>query len=141
MWIAKSPDLIHWGEQRHFCGISSDTESWDDGRIGGGAVPFLTDKGWVKIYHAADRNDRYCLGAFLLDEKDPSIVLAKTKDPILEPQEKYETNGFFGNVVFSCGCLVNDNKVIIYYGAADDKICRADFELDDLFAAMEYFDV
>ena len=95
----------------------------------------------MKIYHAADRNDRYCLGAFLLDEKDPSIVLAKTKDPILEPQEKYETNGFFGNVVFSCGCLVNDNKVIIYYGAADDKICRADFELDDLFAAMEYFDV
>lgn len=57
MWIAKSPDLIHWGEQRHFCGISSDTESWDDGRIGGGAVPFLTKKGWVKIYHAADRND------------------------------------------------------------------------------------
>ena len=141
MWIAKSPDLIHWGEQRHFCGISSDTESWDDGRIGGGAVPFLTDKGWVKIYHAADRNDRYCLGAFLLDEKDPSIVLAKTKDPILEPQEKYETNGFFGNVVFTCGCLVNDNKVIIYYGAADDKICRADFELDDLFAAMEYIDI
>lgn len=82
------------GSKDIFCGISSDTESWDDGRIGGGAVPFLTDKGWVKIYHAADRNDRYCLGAFLLDEKDPSIVLAKTKDPILEPQEKYETNGF-----------------------------------------------
>ena len=141
MWIAKSPDLIHWGEQRHFCGISSDTESWDDGRIGGGAVPFLTKKGWVKIYHAADRNDRYCLGAFLLDEKDPSIVLAKTKDPILEPQEEYEKKGFFGEVVFTCGCLVKDNKVIIYYGAADDKICRADFELDDLFAAMEYVDI
>ena len=141
MWIAKSPDLIHWGEQRHFCGISSDTESWDDGRIGGGAVPFLTKKGWVKIYHAADRNDRYCLGAFLLDEKDPSIVLAKTKDPILEPQEEYEKKGFFGEVVFTCGCLVKDNKVILYYGAADDKICRADFELDDLFAAMEYVDI
>lgn len=141
MWIAKSPDLIHWGEQRHFCGISSDTESWDDGRIGGGAVPFLTKKGWVKIYHAADRNDRYCLDAFLLDEKDPSIVLAKTKDPILEPKEEYEKKGFFGEVVFTCGCLVKDNKVIIYYGAADDKICRADFELDDLFATMEYVDI
>lgn len=141
MWIAKSPDLIHWGEQRHFCGISSDTESWDDGRIGGGAVPFLTKKGWVKIYHAADRNDRYCLGAFLLDEKDPSIVLAKTKVPILEPKEEYEKKGFFGEVVFTCGCLVKDSKVIIYYGAADDKICRADFELDDLFATMECVDI
>ena len=54
---------------------------------------------------------------------------------------KYEKKGFFGEVVFTCGCLVKDNKVIIYYGAADDKICRADFELDDLFATMEYVDI
>lgn len=138
MWLAKSPDLIHWGEQKHFCGISSGgKESWDDGRIGGGAVPFLTDRGWVKIYHAADRSDRYCLGAFLLDARDPSVVLAKTKEPILQPEEEYEKSGFFGNVVFTCGCLVHGSQVTLYYGAADDKICRADFMLEDLFAVME----
>lgn len=137
MWIAKSPDLLHWGEQKHFCGLSKeDEESWDNGRIGGGAVPFLTDRGWIKIYHAADKNDRYCLGAFLLDSKDPSKVLSKTEKPILEPETDYEKNGFFGNVVFTCGCLLKGDTVIVYYGAADDKICRADLKLDDIFASM-----
>lgn len=136
MWLAKSPDLLHWGEQKHFCGLSKE-DSWDNGRIGGGAVPFKTDKGWVKIYHAADKNDRYCLGAFLLDLNDPSKVLAKTSQPILQPETDYEKTGFFGNVVFTCGCLLKDETVILYYGAADDKICRADIRLEDIFAAME----
>ncbi|WP_270914626.1 glycoside hydrolase family 130 protein [Allofournierella sp. CML151] len=137
MWLAKSPDLIHWGEQKHFCGLSKDSERWDNGRIGGGAVPFLTDKGWVKIYHAADRNNRYCLGAFLLDKDDPSHILARTREPILQPEAEYERNGFFGNVVFTCGCLLEGSDVVIYYGAADDKICRVDIPLQDIFDAME----
>lgn len=136
MWLAESPDLIHWGRQKHFCGISHGG-GWDNGRIGGGAVPFKTEKGWVKIYHAADRNNRYCLGAFLLEENDPSIVLAKTEEPILEPKAIYETDGFFGNVVFTCGCLVENGIVSLYYGAADDKICRADFSVNDLLAEMK----
>lgn len=137
MWLAKSPDLIHWGEQKHFCGLSKDSDSWDNGRIGGGAVPFRTDRGWVKIYHAADKNDRYCLGAFLLDLNDPTKVIAKTKNPILEPEADYEIEGFFGNVVFTCGCLVKDDTVIIYYGAADDKICRVDISLEEIFQNMK----
>lgn len=138
MWIAKSPDLFHWGGQKHFCGLSEvEEERWDNGRIGGGAVPFKTDRGWIKIYHAADKNDRYCLGAFLLDLNDPSKVLARTTKPILEPEMDYEKNGFFGNVVFTCGCLFKDDTVILYYGAADDKICRVDICLDDIFSAME----
>ena len=136
MWLAQSPDLIHWGHQKHFCGIS-DADSWDNGRIGGGAVPFKTEQGWVKIYHAADRNDRYCLGAFLLDLGDPSRVIAKTEAPILEPEAAYETEGFFGNVVFTCGCLVGGDCVSLYYGAADDKICRADFSVSQLLAGMK----
>lgn len=136
MWIAQSEDLIHWGKQKHFCGVASD-ESWENGRIGGGAVPFKTEKGWIKIYHAADKDNRYCLGAFLLDAKDPSKILARTNKPILEPEADYEKEGFFGNVVFTCGCLVENDTVIIYYGAADDKICRADITLSEIYKALE----
>ncbi|MBN1077554.1 glycoside hydrolase family 130 protein [Clostridium botulinum] len=136
MWLAESPDLIHWGKQKHFYG-GSDEESWDSGRVGGGAVPFLTEKGWLKIYHAADKEDRYCLGAFLLDKDNPMKILAKTNDPILEPEAVYEKYGFFGNVVFTCGCLFEDGIVKIYYGAADDKICRADIKIEDIFALMD----
>ena len=69
IWIAESEDLVHWGNHKHFYGIK---EGWENGRIGGGAPPFKTEKGWIKIYHAADKNNRYCLGAFLLDEKNPN---------------------------------------------------------------------
>ena len=137
IWIAKSTDLTHWGEQEHFCGLTDSEDAWENGRIGGGAVPFMTEYGWLKIYHAADRTDRYCLGAMLLDAGNPSIILAKTKRPILEPEEDYELDGFFGNVVFTCGCVLKDDIVRIYYGAADDKICRADISLKDIFEAME----
>ena len=137
MWMARSLDLIHWGEQEHFCGLSCDEHAWENGRIGGGAVPFKTERGFLKIYHAADKNDRYCLGALLLDANDPAKIIAKTKQPILEPEADYEKNGFFGNVVFTCGCIVKDGVVRIYYGAADDKICRADVALDLIFGAME----
>lgn len=136
MWLVESPDLIHWGKQKHFCGISKE-KSWDNGRIGGGAVPFKTDKGWVKIYHGADSNNKYCLGAFLLDLDDPSKVLKKTIRPILEPETEYEKNGFFGNVVFTCGCILQGENVIIYYGAADDKVCRVDITLTEIFKGME----
>lgn len=135
IWIAESPDLIHWGNQKYFCGISEES-SWENGRIGGGAVPFKTSKGWVKIYHGADKDGRYCLGAFLLDLNDPSKVLAKTREPVLQPETDYEKYGFFNNVVFTCGCILEDDNVIIYYGAADDKICRADIKLCDLLEEL-----
>lgn len=131
IWLSESDDLIHWGRHKHFHGVS-DT-GWENGRIGGGAPPFKTEKGWVKIYHAADRNSRYCLGAFLLDLKDPGKILAKSEKPLLEPETPYEKNGFFGEVVFTCGCLYEEDKVIIYYGAADDKICRVDISIEDLY--------
>ncbi len=135
MWIAESPDLVHWGKQKHFYGVSADG-SWENGRIGGGAVPFKTEKGWIKIYHAADKKDRYCLGAFLLDAKEPSKVIAKTNVPILEPDAIYEKEGFFGNVVFTCGCLFEKDTAIIYYGAADDKICRVDIKIEEIYKAL-----
>lgn len=137
MWIAESYDLVHWGKQQHFVGISKD-DSWDNGRIGGGAVPFMTRKGWIKIYHGADAWNRYCLGVFLLDAKNPHKILAKTKEPILQPYMDYEKEGFFGNVVFSCGCILEGETVIIYYGAADDKICRVDITLQDIYDALVY---
>ena len=135
IWLAESIDLIHWGKQQHFYGVAKD-DSWENGRIGGGAVPFKTDKGWIKIYHAADSDNRYCLGAFLLDANDPTKILAKTSTPILEPDAIYEKEGFFGNVVFTCGCLLEEETVVIYYGAADDKICRVDIALEEIYKVL-----
>jgi predicted GH43/DUF377 family glycosyl hydrolase len=131
IWLSKSVDIIGWGDHQHFYGVSE--EGWENGRIGGGAPPIKTEKGWLKIYHAADKNNRYCLGAFLLDINDPSRILAKSKVPLLEPEYPYEKNGFFGQVVFTCGCVLEGNYVKIYYGAADDSICLAEVDCLDVY--------
>lgn len=135
IWISSSPDLVHWGEHRHVCGVSEG--GWENGRIGGGAPPVYTRRGWLHIYHGADADNRYCLGAMLTDLHDPGKVIARSPRPVLEPEEAYETEGFFGGVVFSCGCVENGSVLYIYYGAADDKIARAEVSLDEIFGSME----
>jgi len=133
MWTATSPNLIHWGEHEFLMGVE---EGWQSLKIGGGAVPFKTDKGWIEIYHGADRSNRYTLGAVLLDAEDPNKIIAKTKEPILEPEEKYEVEGFFGNVVFTCGVLFEDNIVKIYYGGADNVMALAEVHIEEIYRAL-----
>ncbi|MHC4324127.1 MAG: glycoside hydrolase family 130 protein [Planctomycetota bacterium] len=135
IWIAESPDLNCWGN--HHCLMGPNPGHWDEAKIGAGAAPFKTDPGWLEIYHGVDRNNRYCLGAVLLDEAEPWKVIARTNKPILEPQAGYECEGFFGNVVFSCGLLCEDDNVRIYYGSADTVICYAELSLKEILAAMD----
>ena len=131
IWIAESPDLICWGNHRYLMGTRDGM--WDETRIGAGAVPFRTDKGWLELYHGADRNSRYCLGAVLLDSEQPWKILARSESPLFEPQADYEQAGFFGNVVFSCGLLFEDETLKVYYGAADTSICYAEIPLADVY--------
>ncbi|HOJ23189.1 MAG TPA: glycoside hydrolase family 130 protein, partial [Armatimonadota bacterium] len=123
IWIARSPDLIHWG--RHECLLRVRPGRWDSARIGAGASPIRTTAGWLEIYHGADENYRYCLGAVLLDANDPTRVLARSEEPIMEPIAPYEQKGFFGNVVFTNGHVVDGDTVTLYYGASDCVICGA----------------
>ena len=136
VWIAESPDLIHWGNHQHVMGTRQGM--WDNGRIGGSAIPIRTEKGWLEIYHGADNTDRYCLGAALLNLNEPWKVLARSKKPFLEPEMDYEVNGFFGNVIFNCGVLAEDGIVKIYYGAADTYICYAEVDLDEIMDGLEW---
>lgn len=84
------------------------------------------------IYHGADGTHRYCLGAMLLDAADPSKVLARSSKPIMEPAEPYELEGFFGNVIFTNGHLVDGDRIVVYYGASDKVICRADLSVSEI---------
>ncbi|MFD0672571.1 glycoside hydrolase family 130 protein [Cohnella sp. GCM10027633] len=135
MWIAESPDLDHWGNHRFLMGLSE--QGWDSARMGGGAVPIRTDRGWLVLYHGADGNHRYCMGAALLDLENPAKVLARSRVPVLEPEADYEVNGFFGKVVFSCGAILMDKTVRMYYGAADEVMAVADISLDEIYRTFD----
>lgn len=134
IWISESPDLLHWGNHR--CVATTREKTWDSARIGAGAAPIRTKKGWLEIYHGATKENRYCLGALLLDMNDPSIVLARSEAPIMEPTATYETTGFFGNVVFTNGQLTDGDLLTIYYGASDEVICMAEFSVDKILSSL-----
>lgn len=137
IWISESSNLVEWGNHKQL--VSVNETDWDNGRIGCSAVPFLTEKGWLEIYHAADANDRYCLGALLLDKDDPTKILGKSFKPLMEPLASYEKWGFYGPVVFLCGCLVEGDTVKMYYGAADTSVCYAEVSLKDIFSELTYY--
>jgi predicted GH43/DUF377 family glycosyl hydrolase len=132
LWIASSNDLIHWGQYE--CIMTTRPGMWDSERIGAGTAPIKTSQGWLEIYHGADDNSRYCLGAVLLDLENPSVVLARSDDPIFEPVAEYEREGFYGNVVFTNGHIVDGDNITLYYGASDEVICGANFSIQAILA-------
>lgn len=134
IWLAESPDLVHWG--RHRCLAQSRKGYWDGARVGAGAAPIRTGEGWLEIYHGATKENRYCLGALLLDLNEPWRVLARSETPIMEPQTRYEQEGFFGQVIFTNGHLVDGDRVTLYYGAADSVICAAHISIRSIMDSL-----
>jgi predicted GH43/DUF377 family glycosyl hydrolase len=134
LWLAQSPDLLHWGNHR--CLAHSRPGMWDSARVGAGAAPIRTPEGWLEIYHGADSANRYGLGALLLDLEEPWKVLARSREPIMEPTADYERTGFFGNVVFTNGHLVDGDTVTLYYGASDSVICGARFSIRHILQSL-----
>jgi predicted GH43/DUF377 family glycosyl hydrolase len=135
IWIAESPDRLHWGN--HKCIAVTRPESWDSARVGAGAAPIKTSEGWLEIYHGANNEHRYCLGALLLDLNNPANVLARSVEPIMKPVAEYEQTGFFGNVVFTNGHYVEGDTIHIYYGASDEVICGATFSIQEILKSLK----
>ncbi len=111
---------------------------WDSHKIGAGAPPIKTEKGWLLIYQAVGKRDRsrYKIGAMLLDLKDPTHVLARSKQPILEPKEQYENWGWKFGVVYPCGAVVIKDKLFVYYGGADRVTCVASAPLNEFLEEL-----
>jgi predicted GH43/DUF377 family glycosyl hydrolase len=108
--------------------LSSD---WDNLKVGCGPPPIKTKDGWLQIYQAVGNNDhyRYKIGAMLFDLSDPTRVLARTKNPILEPDAVYENEGLKRGVVYPCGAALIDDRLFVYYGGADMVACVASVKL------------
>lgn len=113
--------------------------SWDNMVRGVGPTPIKTEIGWLVLYHAMDKKDpdRYKLGAMILDFNDPTRILYKSQNPILEPDEYYENEGFKAGVIYSCGAVVKDGELFVYYGGADSVVCVASVELSSLLEDLK----
>ncbi|MCX5775653.1 MAG: hypothetical protein NTV44_04760 [Firmicutes bacterium] len=135
IWTAESNDLTTWGNHHVLDEARIHYDVCD--RVGAGAIPFLTDKGWVVIYHSASETQGYIITAMLLDKDNPQKVLMKSKKALIKPTETYETKGFVNNVVFTCGLTHCDNQLTVYYGACDQNIAACTMSMKELWENME----
>jgi beta-1,2-mannobiose phosphorylase / 1,2-beta-oligomannan phosphorylase len=119
--------------------IGPRTSSWDSRKVGAGPPPMKTKDGWLLIYHAVGDRDpsRYKMGAMLLDLKNPTKVIARSKYPILEPGEWYENNGLKYGVAYPCGAVILKDKLVVYYGGSDMVTCAATADLPEFLQELK----
>ncbi|MBN1542914.1 glycoside hydrolase family 130 protein [candidate division KSB1 bacterium] len=136
IWLAESPDRLNWGNHR--CLLRPQQNDWEDDKIGTGPEPLETPEGWLVLYHGCNRDSVYSLHLALLDLENPFRVLHRTREPILWPQEPFEKQGFFPNVVFCNGWVrLPDDRVRIYYGAADRSVGAAETTVEELMGLVK----
>ncbi len=111
-------------------------DSWDNWKIGAAGTPIKINEGWLVIYHGVSVERMYSLGVVLLDKDHPEQVLYRSKEHILGPKEVYERFGKVPNVVFSCGNVVFDDRLFVYYGGADNVVCVASIGMDNVLSLI-----
>ncbi len=152
IWFSDSPDCRYWGNGQLLLG--SEQVPWCNNKIGPGAPPVRTDRGWLAVFHAVDKDDsrtgwgfsgnwtkRYSAGVMLLDSDQPWKLVGFSRRPLLvpEPPYSYEIEGGYRDyVIFPTGMILEDDgEVKIYYGAADTVIALATASVDDLLDMCE----
>lgn len=125
IFVSESPDMVYWGRHRHVMGRGE--RWWENLKIGGGAAPIETDKGWLMFYHGVVNTCNgyvYSVGAAILDIDEPSRVLHRCGNYILTPEEWYEERGFVPNVCFPCATIHDSEtgRIALYYGCADSYV-------------------
>ena len=111
--------------------------TWEKLKVGVGPPPIKTERGWLVIYHGVSEERIYRAGAVLLDLDIPTKVVARTREPILEPEMKFEKRGVVSNVVFPDGAIIQDGKLFTYYGGADKVCCVASAPVDEFLDELE----
>jgi predicted GH43/DUF377 family glycosyl hydrolase len=111
-------------------------EAWESVKIGNCGSPIETEAGWLVITHGVGPMRKYCIGAILLDLEDPTKVISHLTEPLLSP-EANEREGYVPNVVYTCGGLIHNGRLILPYGLSDMAATIVTIELDILLASLK----
>jgi predicted GH43/DUF377 family glycosyl hydrolase len=116
--------------------LQSSEFPWEFVQIGNCGSPIETEDGWLMIGHGVGPMRKYVLSASLLKLDDPAIEIGRLDEPLLVPNSD-EREGYVPNVLYSCGSLVHNGKLIIPYGISDSSTSFAEVDLKDLLEKLK----
>lgn len=132
IWLLKSNDLYHWTDGQK---VISPRFPWEVVQVGNCSPPLELEEGWLVITHGVGPVRNYCLGACLLDKRDPGKLLARSVEPLVTPGQEAR-DGYVPNVVYTCGALLNGRSLLLPYSLADTLVGFATLSVDALLATM-----
>lgn len=127
-------DQLHFWFEKHI--LMRPTYPWEFVQVGNCGSPIETDAGWLVLTHGVGPMRRYTIGAILLDLNDPSQVIGRLREPLLEPTQE-EREGYVPNVVYSCGSLIHADKLIIPYAMSDQSTSFATVSVEELLRELK----
>jgi predicted GH43/DUF377 family glycosyl hydrolase len=128
--LSFSTDLRNWTDSQVV--IRPRRGAWDNVKVGPGAPPIRTPQGWLNVYHAVDQDHTYRLGLALHDLDDPSIILKRQDQWILQPERDWERHGDVDGAIFTCGAILREDGTLrVYYAGADTMIGLAEAPMDE----------
>lgn len=132
VWIRSSEDMLVWEDDSQVL-LEGIDGTWEE-KVGGSTPPLRTDRGWLVIYHGVENGGQgyYRVGAVMLDLEDPTKIIARTKDFIMEPEFDYEIEGYYKGCVFPTGNVILDDTLYVYYGGADKYVGVATANVNEL---------
>jgi predicted GH43/DUF377 family glycosyl hydrolase len=132
LYLIYSDDLYTW-EDGH-C-ILQPEYPWEFVQIGNCGSPVELDDCWLLLTHGVGPVRKYSIGAVLLDKKDPSKVLARSREPLVRP-EPTEREGYVPNVVYTCGAMRHGDQIILPYAVSDTFSNFATIKITALMQAV-----
>ena len=133
LYYMESQDVGIWDEARL---LQVPLFPWQVVQIGNCGSPLETEEGWLLMTHGVGPMRQYCIGATLLDRDEPWRILGQTREPLLVPTEEWRSSGYVPNVVYSCGAMIHNRKLIIPYAISDLTTSAVGVDLDELLDSI-----
>jgi predicted GH43/DUF377 family glycosyl hydrolase len=133
LFLLYSDDLHQWDEGRL---LMKPEFAWQFVQIGNCGSPVEIDEGWLLFTHGVGPMRRYAIGVTLLDKHDPSIILSRTVEPLLQP-EPTEREGYVPNVVYSCGAMRHGDLIALPYAVSDTYSNFTTIKISRLLETMQ----
>ncbi len=132
LYLIYSDDLYTWNGGQ---AILQPEHPWEFVQVGTCGSPIELDDCWLLFTHGVGPVRKYSIGAVLLDKKDPSKIIARSREPLVRP-EPTEREGYVPNVVYTCGAMRHGDQIILPYAISDTFSNFATLKIATLMQAV-----